>query len=157
MEVNTPTNLAQLLQQVYSANNIFGRVFSNNQTLLGYNTNTKSLPNESLAYSSTSIDTHIASANIQINTSLAYLKINNKKLATAEKKLKKERDKKAKKALQKEISELKTQIATNTATTAGSQQWLQRLLTLKPQVLANPKIVATNSNTAHSVTQSGNV
>lgn len=158
MEINTPTNLAQLLEQAYSPNNVFSLIFSNNQTLLGYNTNTKSLSNESLLYSSTSIDAHIASAYNNINMTSYYLKLYKKDLKAAEKKLKKAKTTKEKKELQKTIAELKQHINSNTAALAAgasNQIWLQKLLTLKPQVLANPKIVATNSNTAHSVTQSG--
>lgn len=138
--------------------NYFQLFFSNNQTLLGYSENTKSFAQESLVYTPTSIDYRIEAAGNNINQLTKILGTQKKELKIAEKKLKKAKTTKEKKELQKTIAELKQYINSNTAALAAgapNQIWLQKLLTLKPQVLSNPKIVATNSHATHSVTQSG--
>lgn len=157
METNTPTDLIQFLrfENYYSWDY---KDFANNQSLLGidYDTNTDAT---SVQYGSISINTDIEAANNNINMSISALKKQQKELKIAEKNLRKAKTNKDKKELQKTIKELKEWIETNSNNLAASwlnQVWLKKLLALKQQVLANPKIVATNSHTAHSVTQSGN-
>jgi len=136
--------------------NYFQLFFSNNQTLLGYSENTKSFAQESLVYTPTSIDYRIEAAGNNINQLTKILGTQKKELKIAEKNLKKAKTNKEKQGKQKIVNNISQNISNNIipAIARGNKE-LQDLLALKPQILANPKIIATNSHATHSVTQSG--
>lgn len=165
MEVNTPT-LLDMTWRPYDGKLYFISVFSNNQTLLGSSINEKGQTiyekdKSYLLYSSTSIEIDIQAATNNL-TQIQYLLATWKKdLKKAEADLKKEKkkkkpDQKTERALEKKIKDIKEAINRHTSTTIQTNSaWLQELLMLKPQVLSMPKIIATNSHAAQSVTQSG--
>ncbi len=170
MEVNTPTKMDVTWMASNNGVSGFNSLFSNNQTLLGGTINNGKLSfDESkayLSYSSTSIEFDILAANNNLKLTQDTLKKAEKELKSTENKLKiekKEAQNSKTKAtinsLEKEIKKLKESTNTLTASLqpgAALKSWLASLIRIKSQVLSQPKLVATNTPTAHSVAQSGN-